>query len=87
MERPTPPLLITSTGLPMMVADLPQLPQFLPRRDKDTSHSTMLNLILLNMIKETMPGLMLKKVILTLLVGISISQLLVLTIWTQLKIH
>ena len=71
----------------MMVEDLPQLLQFLPRRDKDTSHSTMLNLVLLNMIKETMPGLMLKKVILTLLVGISISQLLVLTIWTQLKIH
>ena len=89
MERPTPLLLTTSTGSPMMVEDLPQLLLLEPllSKDKDGFHSTISNLRLQSMTKEMMPGLMLKKVILTLLVGNSISKLWVLTIFTQLKIH
>jgi hypothetical protein len=86
VERPTPPLLTTSTGSQMMEEDWPQLLHQL-LLSKNGFHSTTSNLRLQSMIKETMPGLILKKVILTLTVGVSILKLLVLTILTQLKIH
>ena len=75
VERPIPLLLITSTGLPMMVADLHQLLQFLPRRDKNGFHSTTLNQQSLPMTREMMPGLITKLTRLTRLNGKLISQL------------
>jgi len=85
VERPTQLLLTTLTGLPMMVVDLLQLLQLL--LSKNGFHSMTSNQRLQSMTKETMPGLILKKVILTLTVGISILKLLVPIILTQLKIH
>ena len=65
---------------------MPQL-LFSPRRDKDTFHITMPNLRLKPMNKETMLGLMLKKVIPTLKVGKLTSPLLELIILTLLKLQ
>jgi len=87
VERPTPPLLITSTGLPTMVEDLPQQLPLLPRRDKNGFHSMMLNLPLRHMIKEMMPGPIIKLTRLMRMNGKLTSQLSEPTILTLLKIH
>ena len=71
----------------MMVADLHQLLQFLPRRDKNGFHSTTLNQQSLPMTREMMPGLITKLTRLTRLNGKLISQLLELIILTLLKTH
>ena len=78
----------TLTGLPTMEEDSPQLlPPLLPRRDKDIFHTTMLNLLSRHMIKEMMPGLIIKLTRLTKLNGKLTSQLLEPIISILLKIH
>ena len=88
MERPTLLLLTTSTGLPMMVVDLPQLLlQLLPllRRNKGLFHSMTGNLLSLLMNREMMPGLTIKLTSQMKLNGKLTFLQLVLTILTQLK--
>ena len=88
MERLTPLLLITSIGLQMMEEDSPQLlPPLLPRRDKDIFHSTMLNLLSRHMIKEMMPGPIIKLTRPMRMNGKLTFQLSEPTILTLLKIH
>ena len=87
MERLTLPPLTTLTGLPTMVADLPQLLLFLLRRDKDTFHITMLNQQSLPMNKEMMPGLITKLIRLMRLNGKLTPPLLEPIILILLKTH
>ena len=87
MERLTPPPVTTLTGSLTMVEDLPQLLQFLHRRNKDIFHTMMLNHLSRHMIRETMPGLIIKLTRLTRLNGKLISQLSELIILTLLKTH
>ena len=60
VERPIPPLPITSTGSLMMVEDLLQLLQFLHRRNKGLFHSMIGNQLSALMSKEMMLGLTIK---------------------------
>ena len=78
----------TLTGLPTMEEDSPQLlPPLLPRRYKDIFHTTMLNLLSRHMIKEMMPGLIIKLTRLTKLNGKLTFKLSELIILILLKTH
>ena len=86
VERPTPPLLIILTGLPMMEEDSPQLlPPLL--LSKNGFHSTMLNQQSLPMTREMMPGLIIKLTRLTKLNGKLTFKLSELIILILLKTH
>ena len=87
VERPTPPLPITSTGSLMMVEDLLQLLQFLHRRNKGLFHSMIGNQLSALMSKEMMLGLTIKLIRQMKLNGKLTFLQWELTILTQLKLQ